>query len=121
MIRFWLVLAGVGALVVLIGAGSAWPGNVLTWVDNSGNEANFHIERKPEACGLSGLLFAEIATTGSNIRTFNDQQVMEGDTYCYRVAASNPAGKSGYTNEAGRTVPFSVPAAPSGLGVSGGP
>lgn len=98
-----------------------WAGNVLTWVDNSTNEANFHIERKAVACSDAATVFAQIATTGFDVTTFHDQQVVEGVTYCYRIAASNPAGKSGYTNEAGRTVPFTVPAAPSGLGVSGGP
>src|SRR3990167_2953912 len=99
----------------------AWAAsNVLTWQDNSGNEANFHIERKAEACA-GAAPFAEIATTGANVVTFTDSAVAEGVTYCYRVAASNPAGKSAYSNTASRTVPFSVPNAPSGLGVSGGP
>ena len=94
--------------------------NVLTWTDNSTNEANFNIERKAEAC-TGTAAFAEIATTGFNITTFTDAAVTEGVTYCYRVAASNPAGKSAYSNTASRTVPFTVPAAPLGLGVSGGP
>lgn len=94
--------------------------NVLTWQDASGNEANFHIERKAEACA-GAAPFAEIATTGANIVTFTDAAVTEGVTYCYRVAASNPAGKSAYSNTASRVVPFTIPAAPSGLGVTGGP
>ena len=111
---------GLAVGLVLLVAGPAWAGNVLTWTDNAGNEANFHVERKAEACA-GALPFTEIATTGANVTTFNDQAVTEGLTYCYRVAASNPAGKSGYSNLAGRTVPFSVPSAPSGLGVTGGP
>src|SRR3972149_5223723 len=94
----------------------AWAAsNVLTWQDNSGNEANFHVERKAEACA-GAAPFAEIATTGANVVTFTDAVVTEGMTYCYRVAASNPAGTSAFSNTASRTVPFSVPSAPSGLG-----
>ena len=103
--------------------------NVLTWQDNSTNEANFHVERKviptptgPIACTVTPATdYAQIATTGLNVTTFSDAAVVEGTTYCYRVKASNPAGSSNFSNEAGRTVPFSVPAAPSGLGVAGGP
>ena len=114
--------AMVFAVLVMLGAGVApafGATNTLTWQDNSGNEANFHIERKAEACTGTGA-FAEIATTGANVVTFTDAAVAEGTTYCYRVAASNPAGKSAYSNTAGRTVPFSIPSAPSGLGVMGG-
>ena len=109
------------ALLAIAWATPAWAAsNVLTWTDNSTNEANFNIERKAEACTGTGA-FAEIATVGINVSTFNDTNVTEGVTYCYRVAASNPAGKSAYSNTASRTVPFSIPAAPSGLGVTGGP
>ena len=117
--RRWTIL-GV-ALLLSAGAAPAFAAsNQLSWTDNSGNEANFHIERKAEACA-GAAPFAEIATTGANVVTFTDSAVAEGVTYCYRVAASNPAGKSAYSNTASRTVPFSVPNAPSGLGVSGGP
>lgn len=113
-----LILAILGAVLL---APPAWAAsNVLTWQDNAGNEANFNIERKAEAC--TGVLpFVEIATTSANIVTFTDAAVTEGVTYCYRVAASNPAGKSAYSNTASRTVPFTAPVSPSGLGVTGGP
>ena len=114
----------IATLIGLLGVGLASPGwagsNLLQWQDNSGNEANFHIERKAEACGGLGL-FAEIAVVGAQVVTFRDAAVREGDTYCYRVLASNPAGKSGPSNEASRTVPFTIPAAPSDLGVTAGP
>lgn len=99
----------------------AWASsNVLSWTDNSTNETLFNIERKAEAC-TGPAAFSEIATVTSNVTTFNDVLVIEGVTYCYRVAASNSAGKSAFSNTAGRTVPFTVPAPPSGLGVIGGP
>jgi hypothetical protein len=79
--------------------------NELTWTDNSANETNFHIERKAEPCWGPGA-FAEIATVGPNVTRFKDRAVVEGGTYCYRVATSNSAGKSVFSNPASRTVPF---------------
>ena len=107
-------------LGILLLATAAEAGNVLTWTDNSTNEANFNIERKAEACAGPSA-FVEIAVVGVNVTTFNDQAVVEGVTYCYRVAASNPAGKSAFSNTASRLVPFTIPASPSGLGVTSGP
>ena len=111
-------VVGLMVVALLLMAAPAWAAsNVLTWQDNSGNEANFHVERKAGGCaGVAA--FAEIATTGANVVTFTDSAVTEGVTYCYRVAASNPAGKSAYSNTASRTVPFSIPLAPSGLVVN---
>lgn len=109
------------ALLCLFPALAEASSNVLTWTDNATNEALFNIERKAEACAAATLSFAEIATVTANVTTFNDALVTEGATYCYRVRATNSAGSSGYSNIAGRTVPFTVPVAPSGLGVIGGP
>lgn len=94
--------------------------NTLTWDDLSTNELNFNIERKAEACAGTGV-FSEIATVPANAITYTDSPVTEGVTYCYRVAASNSAGKSAFSNTAARLVPFTVPAAPGGLKVQGGP
>lgn len=88
--------------------------NVLTWTDNSTNEANFNIERAPGSCVVAPT-FTALATVGANVTTFTDTAVVEGSTYCYRVNASNTAGVSGYSNTVSRTVPFSAPAAPSNL------
>jgi len=115
--RLWLVVGG-----LLLSASSAWAAsNSLNWTDNSTNEATFSIERKAEACSGTALPFAEIATVPLNVTTFKDTAVVEGGTYCYRVAAVNTAGKSPFSNVAGATIPFTIPAAPSGLGVTTGP
>jgi hypothetical protein len=130
--RAYVLGVSLGLAIAAALAGPAWAAsNVLTWQDNSTNEANFHIERKiiptpapPAAisCGVTPATdYAQIATTGVNVTTFSDSAVVEGTTYCYRVKASNPAGSSNFSNEAGRTVPFTVPVAPSALGVTGGP
>ncbi len=87
--------------------------SVLTW-DGVVNATAYHVERKAAACTASGT-YTEIGTTAQGALTFTDNNTAEGATYCYRVAASNPAGKSGYSNEAGKTVPFVIPAAPANL------
>ena len=113
----WITTIG---LVLM--AAPAWAASVsLNWTDNSTNEVTFSIERKAEACSGTTLPFAEIATVPMNVTTFKDTAVAEGLTYCYRVAAQNSAGKSTFSNQAGTTVPFTIPAAPSGLGVLAGP
>lgn len=94
--------------------------NVLSWTDNSTNESNFAIERKPGLIAAPGT-FVEIAQVGTNVTTYTDSTVVEGQSYTYRVAALNGTAKSPYSNLADRTVPFTVPAAPSGLTVVGGP
>ena len=97
--------------------------NVLDWDYPAAEtrETGFSIERKPEACTGSGA-FGVIVTVGPNVLTHTDSAVVEGVTYCYRVRAAGPGGTfSEYSNLAGRLVPFTAPAAPSGLTVQGGP
>ena len=117
------ILGFVCGLVLL--AAPAWAAqNVLTWTDNSTNEANFNIERTTAAdvaACQTATGFTSLASVGFNVATFTDAAVTEGTTYCYRVNASNPGGVSAFSNISGRLVPFTIPAAPSGLGVSGGP
>jgi len=108
----------------LLPLGAEAASNLLTWTDNAANELTFHVERTTEAdvpACQTATGWVQIATTGPNIVTFTDASVGEGTTYCYRVKASNVAGSSPYSNIAGRLVPFTAPAAPSGLGVAGGP
>jgi hypothetical protein len=114
VVRKLIVTLGLLGLASLADAGQ----NTLTWQDNSDNEANFHIDRTTAtsvtACSSAGG-WAPLATTGANVLTFVDTAVVEGATYCYRVQASNASGASGYSNVAGRSVPFTIPAAPAGL------
>jgi hypothetical protein len=91
--------------------------NTLLWADASDNETAFNIERKVGACTAISS-FSEIATVGANVTTYVDLAVTEGVTYCYRVRASGPGGTfSAYSNTADRLVPFTAPAAPTGLTV----
>ncbi len=68
----------------------------LNWVDTSGGQAAFSIERK---VGITGS-YAQIAQQPPGVSTYADQTVGRGDTYCYRVQAFDSAGTSPYSNEA---------------------
>jgi len=71
---------------------------VLTWVDNSGNETGFRIERSTD-----GQTFTEIGTVGANVTTFTNTGVnaSKGARLYYRVRAYNNGGNSGYSNTSG--------------------
>jgi hypothetical protein len=89
----------------------------LSWADNSNNEDSFRIER----CQGAGCTnFAEIASVGANVTTFNDTGLAASTTYIYRVRARNSAGDSDYSNTASATTQAaaSVPAAPSNLRIT---
>ncbi len=125
--RMRWVLAGL--LIVLAFGG--WTGAAvaasatLTWTDNATNEMGYEIERKPVECATSGT-FAKIGDVGVNAVTYVDGTVAEGATYCYRVRAWNTTDGTAngtkqfslYSNLAGLTINFSMPAAPSQLGVT---
>ena len=72
----------------------------LAWTDNSNNENGFKIERKPGTAGT----FSQIATVGVNATTYTDTNLIDGVTYCYRLAAFNSAGTSAYSAEGCGTV-----------------
>jgi fibronectin type 3 domain-containing protein len=82
----------------------------LTWTDNATNETGFRMERSPD-----GINFAQIGTTAANVATYADTTAISGTAYYYRVAASNAAGNSGYSNTAGVTGASGPPTAPSKL------
>lgn len=65
---------------------------IVSWADNSDNEAGFKIERKYE----SGA-FYEIGCVPAEVTMFNDPNLASG-TYTYRVRAFNSAGNSDYSN-----------------------
>ncbi len=65
----------------------------LSWNDNSSNEDGFKIERSIDAAA-----YAQIATVGANIETYQDTLVVDNQTYTYRVRAYNAYGDSGYSN-----------------------
>ena len=86
----------------------------LAWIDNSSDETNFIIERAETADGV----FTEIATRGSNVKAHSDNGLDASTAYYYRVAATNSAGNSEYSNTASAVTldpPATIPADPSDL------
>jgi titin len=65
----------------------------LAWTDNSSNETGFKIERSTD-----GVNFTQVATVGTNVKTYNNTGLSPGTGYFYRVRAYNGNGDSGYTN-----------------------
>ena len=80
----------------------------LTWDDNSNNESSFIIER-----GTDNSSFTQLATVDTNINYYTDTNFTLGQTYYYRVKASNEFGDSAYTNTA--SIYAGIPEAPSNL------
>src|SRR5262249_14101099 len=69
--------------------------DVLSWTDNSTNEAGSQIERSTD-----DLSFSQIATTSANLAStasYTDAG-SSGTLYYYRVRAYNTKGDSGYSN-----------------------
>jgi len=75
-------------------------GVVLSWTDRSNNEDCFRIERMTSPGTFVELPATAPANTGtSNTVTYTDNTVTAGNTYIYRVRASNSLGNSAYSNE----------------------
>jgi len=122
-------------LVIAVALGLAWAAGAsaaqvtLNWTDLSTNELGFYVERKAEVCTGTSTAWVRVGEAAVNATTYLDTAVQEAGTYCYRVQAWNtpdgtPGGTkqySGWSNLAGMTVPFAVPAAPGQLGVVAGP
>jgi hypothetical protein len=69
----------------------------LSWVDNSGNENGFMIER----CQGGGCTdFVQITTVGPNIGTYSNTGLKKNTTYFYRMRSYNASGNSAYSNTA---------------------
>jgi len=72
----------------------------LSWTDNANDEDGFKIERKTGAAGT----YAEIASLGANAISHSDNNgLLAGTNYVYRVRAYSTGGNSAYSNEANAT------------------
>jgi flagellar hook assembly protein FlgD len=67
---------------------------VLSWTDNSNNEAQFQIERGANRTGP----FSVVGTVGPNITTYTDSGLAAGAWYYYQVRAVNYNTFSGYAS-----------------------
>ncbi len=68
----------------------------LTWVDNSGDEQGFRLERKTGSGGTFGV----IATLPAGQTGYSDASLPASTTFYYRITAYNAAGNSAYSNQA---------------------
>src|SRR5262249_14438527 len=86
------------------------------WTDNSNNETGFKIQRKQGAAGT----YTTIKTTAANVTSYTDKDtaLRDGTLYYYRIAATNAAGDSAYSNEASGTTPLAKPTSATATAVS---
>jgi FtsP/CotA-like multicopper oxidase with cupredoxin domain len=70
----------------------------LDWLDNSGNETSFRIERSPD-----GASFSPLTSVAADVTSYSDSGLSPLTTYYYRVLAANADGDSGYSNVASDT------------------
>lgn len=73
----------------------------LNWNDLSTNEDGFIIERS--LAGSSD--FDSVHTIGADLASYVDNSVVAGQSYDYRVCATNAAGRSPYSNIATAAIP----------------
>jgi subtilisin family serine protease len=71
----------------------------LAWTDRSNNETGFIIERSIDG----GSTWTPRVTVGTNVTAYTDSGLTAGQTYSYRVSASNGCGTSAATNTASAT------------------
>ena len=81
----------------------------LSWLDNSGNEDNFRVERSAD-----GTTFTEIGNSYADRTSYTDRNLTAGSTYYYRVRARNTVGDSAYSNVSA-ALTLSPPNAPEDL------
>jgi FtsP/CotA-like multicopper oxidase with cupredoxin domain len=74
----------------------------LTWSDNANNETGFRIER---CTGTTCTNFTQIGTVNANLTAYSDTTAAVNTTYRYRVAATNQAGPSPFSNIVTVTTP----------------
>jgi len=86
----------------------------LNWVDTSGDETGYRVERRE---GLQGT-FIPLTNLGINSTTFLDVTVVPDRTYTYRVIATGPGGESspsnGATAQTGAAAQVATPTLPPG-------
>jgi hypothetical protein len=89
-----LLLATLATL--LVAAAGADAGSLqVSWVDNSAGYASFVVERRE----ATQVAFAVLTDAAPGTTAIVDAAVVEGSTYCYRVAAYDDYGYSAYSNE----------------------
>ncbi|MDN5217502.1 fibronectin type III domain-containing protein [Fulvivirgaceae bacterium BMA12] len=77
----------------------------ISWVDNTAIETGYVLERSLS----SNSGFAEVATLGANVTSYQDNSLLAETTYFYRVKAINANGSSSYSStEGASTLPLII-------------
>ena len=88
----------------------------LAWTDVSTGNTGYVIERRSPAG--SGT-YVQVGTAGATATSYSDTLLTAATQYEYRVAASNPAGLSAYSNaDDATTQSATIPNAPTGVSAS---
>lgn len=87
----------------------------LTWDDNATSEEGFKIER---CAGAGCTTFAEIASVGINVVSFENSGLTPATSYSYRVRAHDATTSTAYTEVATAVTQDVAPVPPSGLGAT---
>ena len=66
----------------------------LTWEDNSNDEEDFRVHRRPSGTSQ----WTKIATLSANTTAYTDRGLASGQGFEYRVIAVNPSARSRYSN-----------------------
>lgn len=74
----------------------------LSWVDTSGEEDGYRVERRE---AISAGAFLPLTNLGANSTAFLDPSVLPATNYTYRVVATNAGGESAPSNEVDVTMP----------------
>ncbi len=83
----------------------------VEWLDKSGNEKRFEIQRS----GDGGATFTPLAEAAANVKSYTDEGLAPESTRTYRVRAVNDSGSSAFSNTvSARTLP-APPGAPGRL------
>jgi len=89
-------------------ATSAQAGLTVNWLDNSANEDGFMIDKRL----AGGTAFERVAQLGSDSTTFTDNDVLAGESYCYRISAFNAAGEAASSEMCGTVAAATTEPAP---------
>jgi fibronectin type 3 domain-containing protein len=65
----------------------------ISWTNNANNATGFLIDRSSD-----DVTFTQIAVVGASMTSYHDTSVSPGNTYFYKVAATNAAGTSKFSN-----------------------
>ena len=86
----------------------------MLWTDNATNESGFKIERKTGVSGTYSQIAIAPAFSGNGTTSSQDAGLTYGNTYCYRIRATNATGDSSYSNAAcGTTLAIPVLSSPN--------